>query len=303
MLKKITIIFFMIFVITVGITAAELTATIKEVSGKVEAKIGGGGWRPVVPGDKLTAGDSISTGFNSKAVMILGDSSVVVAKDLTRLTLSELVEKEGTVVTDLFLDIGNVRSEVHSSEGVDHDFTIRNANSTASVRGTVLDVEILGDGQGMKVMAWDGMAVVTDIRTGKKATVGEEKKTKTKEKKDGEESDSSDEADGEEVAGDDSTEDAGADLPEPSEPPAEIASAPLLASGADGGMVTPMATAIAQSIVTVSTKPPSPSDISTGGGSVSSTETESAITAVITEVITTVVPTTTNVNIQVNWPE
>ena len=289
--------------------SADLTATIQEVSGKVEMKKAGGAWTTVSAGDVLNAGDSISTGFNSKAVMVLGDSSVLVAKDLTRLTLSELFEKEGTVVTDLFLDVGNIRTEVHSSESVSHDFQVRNANSTASVRGTVLDVEILGDGQGMKVMAWDGMAEVTDLWTGRKAYVGEQKKEK---KKSG---DSSDEGGDEESGGDESAAEgesdggsdskASQDMGLPPEPPAEIAAAPLLASGTGGAIVSSMSSAIAASTVTVSTKPPAPGNISTGGGTSASTETAAAAAAAAEEIGTTTVvtPTTSSISIQVVWPD
>ena len=296
--------------------SADLSAKVDEISGKVEKKQGGGAWTPVTVGDVLSAGDSISTGFNSKAVLILGDTSVLVAKDLTRLTLAELYAKEGTVVTDLFLDVGNIRTEVHSSDSVSNDFTVRNANSTASVRGTVLDVEILGDGNGMKVMAWDGMAVITDIRTGRQARVGEQKKKKKAADADEEESNAeeeseevADEGDSENTdaaAEDTQTDDSPSEMALPPEPPAEIAAAPVMASGNGGGMVSSMAAAIASTTVTVSTKPPSPQVISTGGGSSASTETAAAVTTVVEELTggTTVIPvTTSNVNIQVVWPE
>ncbi len=314
--------FYLIIICLVFITnflySTDLKAIVQEANGKVEVKRGGAAWESVKVGDILSSGDSISTGFNSKAVLVLGDTSVLVAKDLTRLTLAELYEKEGTVVTDLFLDIGNIRAEVHSSDEVSNDFQVRNANSTASVRGTVLDVAILGDGRGMKVMAWDGMALVTDIRSGRKAQVGEAKKKK--DEKAGQDSEESGDGESEdsgsgESGSDDGTDSEGggsgadsetgaANMGMPSEPPAEIAAAPLMASGNGGGMVSSMASAIAASTVTVSTKPPSPAVISTGGGTSASTETAAA--AVVEEIIggtTLPVITTSSVSIQVVWPE
>ena len=320
---KFSFILISLFLLTAPLFSADLRATVNEISGKVDYKTQGGDWTPLSVGDTLNPGDSISTGFNAKAVLILGDTSVLVANALTRLTLSELAEKEGTVTTDLFLDVGNVRAEVHSSDEVSNDFQIRNANSTASVRGTVLDVEILGDGRGMRVMAWDGMAEVKDLRTGKKAKVGEEKKKKDEggdEEGDSEDEEAADEegsqddgsADGEDSgdSGSDSGDtgsDGGSSAPAfeaPPEPPAQIAAAPLMASGTGGGMVSPMTTAIAATTVTVSTKPPAPTSISTGGGGSAATETTAAVTTT-EEIIstTTVVPTTSSVNIQVTWPE
>ncbi|MDC7125178.1 MAG: FecR domain-containing protein [Spirochaetales bacterium] len=289
----------LVFTVT-SVFSVDLTATIRELNGKVEYKKDGGTWTTASVGDVLNSGDSISTGFNSKAVMVLGDTSVLVANDLTRLTLSELYQKEGTVVTDLFLDVGNVRTQVHSSDKVANDFTVRNANSTASVRGTVLDVDIMGDGKGMKVMAWDGMAVVTDTKTGRKAQVGESKKDSGEEK--GEEESSEEE--GEDDGG--SSDDTASEMADPPEPPAAVAAAPVLASGTGGGMVSSMSTAISSTTVSASTKPAPPSAISTGGGVTVSTNAASVVAAASASPATpeTVkTPTTSDVSITVSWPD
>jgi hypothetical protein len=306
-MNKFMLILTSLIFISSALWSADLSATIKEVNGKVEAKINGGAWAPVKVGDILKPGDSISTGFKSKAVLALGNTSVLVANELTRLSLAELMEKEGTVTTDLFLDVGNIRTEVHSSNEVSNNFQVRNANSTASVRGTVLDVEILGDGAGMKVMAWDGMALVTDIRTGRQAQVGEQKKKKVQKSKADEstEETADEEASTDEDSGDAAEGDAATDLGMPSEPPAEIAAAPLMASGSGGGMVSSMASALASATVTVSTKPPAPGSISTGGGASASTETAAAVSAVTEALNSTaaVVNTLSNVSIQIIWPQ
>ena len=289
-MKKHYIILTCLILLVPSLWSEDLQARVREVEGKVEVQRGGL-WQPVSEGEILVAGDKISTGFNSKAVLVLGDTSVLVANALTRLTIAELMEKEGTVVTDLFLDVGNVRTQVNSSEGTANDFQIRNANSTASVRGTVLDVEILGDGNGVKVMAWDGMADVQNNRTGRTTRVGERKKKKDdasgseEEEKDGQDEESSDEGPA-----------------DPPEPPAAIESAPVLASG-DGGMVSSADSAIQSTTVTVSTKPPSPADISTGGGG--SASTDDSNTGSITETVieeTAPAPTTSRVNVTVQWP-
>lgn len=114
---------------------ADITAVIKEVSGKVEIMVPGGSWKKASEGMKINKGDSISTGFRSKAILALGASQVVV-KQLTRMELAELVEKEGTVRTGLNLRVGKIRAKVRTTAGLRQDFRLTSPVSTAAVRGT-----------------------------------------------------------------------------------------------------------------------------------------------------------------------
>ena len=114
---------------------ADITAVIKEVSGKVEIMVPGGSWKKASVGTKINKGDSISTGFRSKAILALGASQVVV-KQLTRMELAELVEKEGTVRTGLNLRVGKIRAKVRTTAGLRQDFRLTSPVSTAAVRGT-----------------------------------------------------------------------------------------------------------------------------------------------------------------------
>ena len=79
---------------------ADITAVVKDVSGKVEIKSSGGLWKTAEPGMTINEGDLISTGFRSEAVLKIGPSQLIV-KQLTRMELEELVEKEGTISTGL----------------------------------------------------------------------------------------------------------------------------------------------------------------------------------------------------------
>lgn len=117
-------------------------AIVREVVGKVELRESGSGWTAAYSGLSVSRGTTISAGFNSAAVLDLG-TSVVHVKALTRMTLRELIQQGGTARTDLYLDVGRVRADVRTTEGVRHDFTIRSPVSTASVRGTVIE----GDGE------------------------------------------------------------------------------------------------------------------------------------------------------------
>jgi len=86
----------------------------------------------------VSKGTVISTGFKAEATLSLGDSLVVVSQ-LTRMRLDELIEKEGTVNTELYLDVGKVTAEVKTTAGKKNDFRLRSPVSTAAVRGTVIE--------------------------------------------------------------------------------------------------------------------------------------------------------------------
>ena len=118
------------------------TATLVDFKGKVELMKPGAAWAAAVKGMRIDKGMTISTGFNSSATLQMGDSTVL-AKALTRLTLEELVRKENTVQTSLFLKVGKVRAEVKSSQGLAQDFKLKSPISTAAVRGTTVE----GDGE------------------------------------------------------------------------------------------------------------------------------------------------------------
>jgi hypothetical protein len=115
--------------------SAQLKAVIKEMTGKVEIKPSEGAWRAAKAGVTLTQGYSVSTGFDSTAVIEIGQS-VLRVRPLTRMRLEELIEKEGTVSTSLYLGVGKVKAEVKTAAGVPQKFTLKGPVSTAAVRGT-----------------------------------------------------------------------------------------------------------------------------------------------------------------------
>ncbi|MFP4561859.1 MAG: hypothetical protein ACLFRY_01000, partial [Spirochaetia bacterium] len=118
---------------------------IREATGKVEVRPPGSGWGSVSEDMQVPFGSMISTGFNSRAVLDLGRSTVEV-RPLTRMSITELARRQSNMTTELYLDVGRVRAEVRSGEGIRHDFTVRSTVSTASVRGTILE----GDGEEWK---------------------------------------------------------------------------------------------------------------------------------------------------------
>ncbi|MCK5153405.1 MAG: FecR domain-containing protein [Spirochaetales bacterium] len=126
---------------------ADITAVVKDISGKVEIQVPGGRWKKATEGMKIEEGYMISTGFRSEAVLELGSSQVIV-KQLTRMELTELVEKEGTVRTGLNLRVGKIKAEVRTTAGLRQEFRLTSPVSTAAVRGTSFEY----DGINLKVL-------------------------------------------------------------------------------------------------------------------------------------------------------
>ncbi len=113
---------------------------LKESTGKVEVKAPGGNWAPAAVGARIDMGASISTGFSSTALLDLGTSTLTVAP-LTRMQIVDLVARQGSVSTSLFLRVGKVHAEVKKVEGVKQDFVLKSPQATAAVRGTEFDFD------------------------------------------------------------------------------------------------------------------------------------------------------------------
>jgi len=116
-------------------------ALIWEMTGTVELKASGSGsWIPARAGDRIERSTVISTGFKSTALLAVGSSTIVV-RPLTRLSLEELMSQSGTETINIGLSTGRVRVEVKPPAGSRADFTVQTPSATASVRGTVFDVD------------------------------------------------------------------------------------------------------------------------------------------------------------------
>jgi hypothetical protein len=131
-----TILAFMFICLAATMLSAQSQAVIRQMTGKVELQAAPQQvWVPAKTGMTIPLGASISTGFNSMAVLELG-SSVVQVNPLTRMRIDELVQKQGTVRTDLFLRVGKVKADIKSVQGLAQDFRVKSPVSTAAVRGT-----------------------------------------------------------------------------------------------------------------------------------------------------------------------
>ncbi len=129
-------VFFLLLVVLLAVPAfSQMRAEFTDVTGKVEIRAGSGAWRGATVGMVIDDNTTISTGFNARATLLLGESAIQV-EQLTRMVFEEIVESQDTVSTNLFLNVGRVSAEVRNTDDRSQDFRVRSPLSTAAVRGT-----------------------------------------------------------------------------------------------------------------------------------------------------------------------
>lgn len=139
MMKRNTALLALLLLAALNVSLFALDGQVVTVSGKVEFQTAAGIWKPLRAGDPVASGTMISTGFKAEATVKLG-ASILTVKPLTRMSLTQLVEKEDTVDTELYLEVGNVKAEVNSLNNKKNGFTVKSPVATASVRGTVFEI-------------------------------------------------------------------------------------------------------------------------------------------------------------------
>jgi hypothetical protein len=166
--------------------AQEGGAYITDITGTVEVKAPGAAeWRAAEAGESITKDTVISTGFKSTALVILGNSTLMV-RPLTRLTVEEIQNRRGNESVNLFIQTGRIRAEVKPPAGGKTDFRVRSPVVTASVRGTSFDFDgfnlsvtegqvHLTGGDGTAVYVGAGHQAASDPATGR--TAGSEELT------------------------------------------------------------------------------------------------------------------------------
>ena len=114
---------------------------IQELTGTVEIQEPGSSqWIPAREGMRLERSSIISTGLQSSALILIGQSKIMV-RPLTRLSIEELSALRENEQVGLFLRTGKVRAEVTPPEGGRTNFTVRSPQATNSVLGTVFEFD------------------------------------------------------------------------------------------------------------------------------------------------------------------
>ena len=117
-------------------------ARVLETDGRVEIRMTPDeDWAALEEGMTVPVGATISTGFGASAIIQVGPAARLEVSALSRLTLEELIEREGLVESDLHLGVGRVRADVEAVEGVQSDFNLSSPVSTAAVRGTSFEFD------------------------------------------------------------------------------------------------------------------------------------------------------------------
>lgn len=139
-MKKMLIMFMFTFT-AICIFAQNPTAVISEMTGTVELKKSGSAdWVLANAGDTIDKATIISTGFRSTAVLTIGNSTLMV-RPLTRLSLDELLSQDETETINVNLNTGRVRATVNPPAGGRANFSVQTTTASASVRGTVFDMD------------------------------------------------------------------------------------------------------------------------------------------------------------------
>ncbi len=120
----------------ISLASISAEATVMEIYGKVKVKYDGDKkWSRISVLDKLPINATVSTGFNSKIVLDLGNATLDVLP-LTRMTIEKISKESDTIATSLFLQGGKIKANVNKIDGKINDFKIKSPVATASVRGT-----------------------------------------------------------------------------------------------------------------------------------------------------------------------
>jgi len=116
-------------------------AVFVEVQGTVEMRhAGASGWTAAAAGMTIAPDTAISTGFQSRAIIQTGSSRILL-RPVTRLTLEEIIAREGIEEIRLTMRAGRIRADVSPPQSGKTDFTVRSPIAVASVRGTSFDFD------------------------------------------------------------------------------------------------------------------------------------------------------------------
>jgi hypothetical protein len=141
MKKMKKLLFAMVLCGTLGIQVFAQEGVIKDVYGTVEIKpAGSAAFVPAKAGDKVAANTVVSTGFRSLTTIIVGSTSLTI-RALTRMSLTEIQQAQGTELLRIELQTGRIRANIKPPAGGKTDMSVKSPIATASVRGTEFEFD------------------------------------------------------------------------------------------------------------------------------------------------------------------
>lgn len=123
------------------VTATEsMKGTLKQVVGTVEIRgRAESDWRKAEEGMKIYPGDRISAGMQGRAILEFENSTTEILS-MTQMAVGRTAEDDQNYATELFLQVGKIASEVHSTGGKQNRFTITTAAAVCGIRGSRIEV-------------------------------------------------------------------------------------------------------------------------------------------------------------------
>jgi hypothetical protein len=114
-------------------------------AGTVQVKQSGGSWTTAETGMLLYQSDSVKTGENTSASIVLFESSIIQLDSDTEVTLQELIQQEGETSVTIQQDAGRTLTTVSKISGIDN-YEVQTPTTVASVRGTAFVVIVQPNG-------------------------------------------------------------------------------------------------------------------------------------------------------------
>ena len=163
------IIFILIIVVlwvafTPDVTAEAVKAQLIIDTGIVQVKSEGGVWTVAENGMDLYESDSIKTGEDTSASIILFKSSIIRLDNNTEVTIGKLIQDSKETSVEIEQNSGRTWNTVSKISGIDN-YEVQTPTTVASVRGTSFGVYYLADGN-ISVAVANGTVNVTTYING-----------------------------------------------------------------------------------------------------------------------------------------
>jgi len=138
-MKNILLVILLVFAV---VAVHAQTGVIREFAGDVELRHSGSSVFVLAQnGSEVYQDTVISTGFRSTAIIAVG-STVITVQPLTRLTLAEISSSANTENLNVNLQAGKIRVDVKPPSGTRANTVVQSPSATASVRGTVYEMDV-----------------------------------------------------------------------------------------------------------------------------------------------------------------
>jgi len=133
---------FIWFTLNPAVAAAQLVID----SGTAEVMHQGGNWQAAQDGMLLSQSDSVRTGDNSAASIILFQSSIIRLDSNTIVRLQEIILAAGETTVKVKQDVGRTWNTVLKISGIDN-YEVQTPTTVASVRGISFGVDVNESGE------------------------------------------------------------------------------------------------------------------------------------------------------------